>query len=324
MKLILTPEATLTEVTATSEKTSINLSYTVEGIGTITCVYGTDTNYESIASEVTNSKCSISNLNPDTMYYYKVCAKNATGEVCKEGSIKTEPNSTPFTQNDVGKYVSMTPTISSYKPSSSITGCQNDSDCTQNTINPSELNLWRVIKVNDDGTVEMVSHYVSSKNIYFRGKNGYLNFIGGLNTIASQYTDGVHVSSTRYMGYSTQIEKCTAVGSCPVDTGYETDTNLVITALGSLAANKVGTSTATEYWLASRTTGTDSDGTKRYRSRFINANGSITFANVYHIYTSGSNAGSSRQYAIRPIVTLKPNVEISSGSGTEISPYILN
>lgn len=82
----------------------------------------------------------------------------------------------------VGDYVSMTPTKTSYTTDTSKTGYTS----TQ-TINPQELNLWRVISINDDGTVDMVSEYVSSTEIYFQGQTGYLNFVGYLNELSSQY-----------------------------------------------------------------------------------------------------------------------------------------
>ena len=308
-----TPEATLSDVTATSDKTTISLSYTAAGIGTsTTCVYGESNSYGGTAEGTTNSKCSISGLSMDTTYYYKVCAKNSTGQVCKEGSIKTKPNSTPFTSSDVGKYVTMTPTATSYKIPTSVTGYTGIQ-----TINPSELNLWRVIKVNDDGTVEMVSDKVSSTLVYFSGSKGYKNLVGGLNTIAAQYTDGKHVQSTRHMGYSNQEETCT--GLCSGDTGYETDTDLVQSVVGSLVANKAGTSTATAYWLASLLID-DSGGGTDYHGDFVSING---HASTIWLYNSDGTYN-DKWFAVRPIVTLKSTSEKLSGSGTSSSPYVLN
>ena len=92
-------------------------------------------------------------MKENTTYYYQVCGSNSAGSDCKAGSIKTAMR---IGSIKVGDYVSMTPTATSYTPPSSITGYAG----LQNTLNPSELNLWRVIKVNDDGTVEMVSDNV--------------------------------------------------------------------------------------------------------------------------------------------------------------------
>lgn len=144
-----TPEPTLSDVTATSDKTSISLSYTAGGIGTsTTCVYGKTNSYGTTASGVTNSKCSISGLSVDTTYYYKVCAKNTTGQICKEGTIKTK--ALKLADNvKIGDYISMTPTSTSYTISKDLTGYSHDQK-----INPSELKLWRIIRKNLDGSID--------------------------------------------------------------------------------------------------------------------------------------------------------------------------
>ena len=82
----------------------------------------------------------------------------------------------------LGDYVNMTPTKTSFTVPMTLTGYTSDQ-----TINPSELNLWRVIKINDNGTVEMVSEYVSSTKIFYRGQIGFTNYVGTLNYIAKQY-----------------------------------------------------------------------------------------------------------------------------------------
>ena len=122
--------------------------------------------------------------------------------------------------------------------------------------------------------MDIVSHYASSKSVYFRGKEGYMNLVGGLNTIAAQYTDGKNVLRTRHIGYSNQTEvitdtsklsqatvpwtRSTSVDNkwtgCDAssylcgtdenlgagDIGYETNYNLVKGVYGSMTANKVG------------------------------------------------------------------------------------
>ena len=58
-----------------------------------------------------------------------------------------------------GDYVKMTPTSTSYTVTTAMTGYTSNQ-----TINPSELNLWRVININSDGTLDLISVYVSSTN----------------------------------------------------------------------------------------------------------------------------------------------------------------
>lgn len=107
------------------------------------------------------------------------------------------------------------------------------------------------------------------------------------------------------------------------DEGYETDYNLVKTALGTLVANKVGTTTATVYWLASRFYAYQSSTRWFFSGRDITASGSWNYRNLYR-YNGGSFISYSDREAIRPIVTLKSGVKASSGDGSSSSsPYVL-
>ncbi len=242
-----------------------------------------------------------------------------------------------------GDYISYTPVKTSYTTDMTYTGYTS----TQ-TINPSELNLWRVLSINGDGTVDLISENVSSIAVYFNGQTGYQNFVGYLNVLASQYeTPGITVGS-RHFGYNGQTEFITdttyfvnpapwtcstngASGNCTPDpddyeaygggdTLYTSDYNLVNTVLGTRAANKVGTSTATTYWMASR------------EYRYINTTGYYWFGH----YVDASDEGSRSMYAwvgssfytlgssdaIRPIVTLSSSL-LYSGDGTSESPYTI-
>ena len=102
----------------------------------------------------------------------------------------------------IGDYVNMTPTSTEYIVQSNITGYSSDQ-----TINPSELSLWRVININDNDTIDLVSEYASSASVYLDGKIGYQNSISVLNKIASQYTNPKYTVASRHMGYSNQTEK---------------------------------------------------------------------------------------------------------------------
>ena len=359
-----TPEPTLSEVTATSDKTTISLSYTAGGIGTnTTCVYGTDTNYGNTVYGTTNSNCNITGLEMDTTYYYKVCAKNGAGEVCKDGSIKTKPNLS-LRDIKVGDYISMTPTATSYTIGSDLTGYTSDQ-----AINPSELNLWRVINKNADGTVEMVSDRVSSKSVYFDSKTGFRNLINSLNIIAAQYTDGLHIQSTRHVGYNNQIgiledtiKFASSSKPWPIQTsngswgecveskylcgeneddgagdiGYERDYNLINSVYGSMIGND-NLGKASTYWLASRYYSTGDSERWSYGGRKVSSNGELsdgllyitsrdgTILNSGNSYTSLMSGGNPRRTAarLRVIVTLKTNTEILKGEGTSDIPYIL-
>ncbi len=236
----------------------------------------------------------------------------------------------------LGDYVSYTPSSTSYTTDKSKTGYTS----TQ-TINPSELNLWRVLKVNNDGSVDLISEYTSSVDIYFKGKTGYLNFVGYLNLLAKQYENSNYTKESRYFGYNGQTEyitdeskftnpapwtSSTADNSNESqgggDTLYTDDYNQLNTALGTRVAYKVGTSTATSYWVASRYYYYNSATYYYWGGRRVNASGSLRSIILYD-YIGSSFSESSNSYAIRPIVTLKSDLVITDGDGSSSSPYQL-
>ncbi len=238
----------------------------------------------------------------------------------------------------VGEYVQMTPTIASYVVPKALTG-----HTSTVTIKPSELKLWRIIRINNDGTIEMVSEYVSSTAVTFNGQTGYKNFVGALNTLASLYANYEYTLTTRHMGFNGQTEFLTATLSketCGTshttdnsketsgcgDIEYETDTELVKTAVGTLVANKVtATTTATIYWLASRFFQSLDDQYSYFNGRVVYPDGDVVNSSLV-----GSNWGSlydspTYSYAyLRPIVTLKAGVAAASGSGTKAKPWVLS
>ena len=104
-------------------------------------------------------------------------------------------------QFQVGDYVKMTPTNNSYTTDTNYTGADNEE-----TINPQELNIWRIIRINEDGTYDAVSDKVSSTKITFKGATGYKNYVGYLNKLASQYENNKYTVSSRNIGYNGQTE----------------------------------------------------------------------------------------------------------------------
>ena len=241
----------------------------------------------------------------------------------------------------LGDYITMTPTSMSYTISSNDTGYSENQ-----TINPSELNLWRVISRNN-GTIDMVSVYVSSNNIYFSGLTGFAKLVGTLNKISAQYSNPNYVVKTRHMGYNGQTENITDMSmlnsntmpwSCSTSSSscttvesqgggdllYTRDTNLVKNVLGTLDAYKIGTTTKASYWIASRdySSNSSSSNTSFYFShRYCIAVNPATSIGTRPLY--GVNATTySHNFAIRPILTIKAN-SIASGNGTIDSPYIL-
>ena len=240
----------------------------------------------------------------------------------------------------------MTPTTSSYTTEPKYTGYSS----TQ-TINPQELNLWRVIRVNSDGTIDAVSEYVSSTNVTFQGKTVYQSFVGYLNILASKYENRKYTVGSRIMGYNGQTEFISdtsyfdgtdlkagtewtrSTSGTPAeeylgrgDSLYTTDYELVKAAYGGTSdsyaiANKVGTSTATNYWLGSRCYDYRSSTYFDFHGRSVYTSGYMGVINLRYYYT-GVWYDFSYSYALRPIITLRSGLT-ATGSGTKSSPYVL-
>ncbi len=249
------------------------------------------------------------------------------GKSCPDGYVCLKKKNTLA----LGDYVKMAPTKSSYTTDASKTGYTG----TQ-TINPQELNLWRVIKLNDDGTVEMISEHVSSVEVYFRGQTGYQNFVGYLNVLASQYENSTYTKGSRYFGYNGQTEYITdtskftnpapwtsSTGSSTVESQgggdelYTTDYNLINTVLGTRVATKLGGSNAS-YWVASRYYDYSSSSTYSWRDRNVLTSGSLSNSSLY-FYNSSSFNTSTISESLRPIVVLKSGLKYS-GVGTKNYP----
>ena len=238
---------------------------------------------------------------------------------------------------DLGEYIKITPTKSSYTTDASMTGYTE----TQ-TINPQELNLWRVISLNSDGTVELISEHVSTNGIYFYDKIGYQNFVGYLNVLASQYENSTYTKGSRYFGYNGQTEyitdtskftnqepwTCSTGESCnPVESQgggdelYQKDYDLVKNAIGTLEATQVNGSSS-DYWIASRYYNYYDVTVYGLLGRIIEYWGVLDY---YPLYSSNFSSFGGLSYinALRPIVTLKSGLKYS-GLGTEEDPYTLS
>lgn len=234
----------------------------------------------------------------------------------------------------VGDYVQMTPSLTSFSTDKTKTG-----NSSVQTIYPRKLNLWCVIRVNSDGTIEMVSVNSSPETVTFDGKVGYMNLVGYLNVLASKYENSKYTAGSRHMGYSNQTEyitdqtkvtlttapwSCSTGSSCHPeneenlgggDVGYTTDVNLVRSALGTLVGGNG------DYWLASRYYYYSTSTSWTFRHRTVEG------ASVDYDYTytwSGSKYTEyGDSYRLRPILKLKAGISYTPSIGTEASPFIL-
>ena len=275
-------------------------------------------------------------------------ASNAGGDG-GNGQLQLDYNPTtctaPPAELSAGKYVTITPNSSSFSIAPSLTGYT-----TTQTITPNELTKWRIIKVNDCN-VEVVSEYVSSTKVYFRGIVGYRNFVGTLNIIASAYENPTYTVGSRMMGFDGQTEIIKDISafdgstntapsetstSSPTtgtgeeysggvlgDTLYLKDYLLVNNVYGDVKAQKVGTTTNTTYWIASRSFYWSSASDFSFNSRYVSASGNLSNRNFRFFYSSRWSV-SHDGCSLRPILTLKSGLTISGGSGTNDSPYTLS
>jgi prepilin-type N-terminal cleavage/methylation domain-containing protein len=291
----------------------------------------------------TSKTYTFSGLSLGTTYSIKVKVYNGTYPNNTTNNSLASDTKTVTLTLQVGDYVKMTPTSTSYTIAKADTGCTSSSYCgngTDQTIKPSELTLWRVIRVNDDKTYDAVSVYTSSTTVEFYGQTGYQKLVGTLNAIAKQYENSNYTTGSRMMGYNGQTETITVslttsnsgtsstLSSAAIaneakgsgDLLYTTDTDLVNNVFGTKVANQVGTTTATTYWLASRYYSYGSSANYRWYGRYVYSSGSIGSSYLYD-YSGGWNSYSPAN-AVRPIITLKSGLN-ATGSGSSSSPYVL-
>ena len=253
------------------------------------------------------------------------------------------PTSVNISNLNIGDYISYTPSSTSYDISNTLTGMDTYSGSITNLVNikntgkqtiiPSELNLWRVIKKNDNGTIDVVSEYVSSTYVYFQGQTGYEKLVGSLNTIAKAYETSGITTGSRHMGYNGQTETVTISSTTTApwttnpnssnspngsareiagggDYGYMTDYNLVKTAVGSNLAYKPNTSTAAYYWLVSRRYYYGNETDWYYGGLYVRTEG-IYRVGFYKYDYSGSNwVDWNFGAGVRPIVTLSSSLNV--------------
>ena len=268
------------------------------------------------------------------------------------GCASSSGGSNSGTSFKVGDYISMTPTISSYTTEPKYTGYD-----TPETITPTELNLWRVIRVNSDGTIDAVSEYASSTNVTFKGKTGYQSFVGYLNILASKYENRKYTVGSRIMGYNGQTDFisdtsyfdgtstkavtdwASSISGTPAeeylgrgDELYTTDYELVKAAYGGTSnryaiAKKVGTSYFSLYWLGSRmyrhVFRYSSPIHHQFTGAYVGAGGDKG-NDCLRYYRSDSDWGDSDDgsSALRPIITLRSGLT-ATGNGTSDNPYVL-
>ena len=145
----------------------------------------------------------------------------------------------------LGSYISMVPDSSSYVIPASTTGYEVSSTPTDQTITPNELTLWRVIRVNSDGSMDAVSEYVSSTSVFFRGTTGFANYVNELQTISQQYAKTGYTIATRIVGYDGQ--SLTISDTSDFDGTYNPTDNPEVSPPSTTSMDSPTTGTGQEY-----------------------------------------------------------------------------
>ena len=308
------------------------------------------------ASNVTYSKSGLSATNVQDAIeeiYNKACPNNAYCYWKKDWSHVA-----------LGDYVVMTPNPGTLDSQDryAIDGSKTGYDSTTQYIYPKQLKLWRVIKKNSDGTVEMVSEYVSNGGGVFLRTAGYANYVGYLNELADQYKNPTYTIKTRYMGYyqtsnknDGQTEYITDTtyfddngteagtewtSSTPTslktkadneslgggDTLYAYDTELVQNALGTLKALRCNNNACSN---------PESFGHYRLASRNYYYNSPTNFGFRGLCIDSDGNLSTRNIHTynnswstvitctdLRPILTLKSGLSPSDALGTKDDPFV--
>ncbi len=76
------------------------------------------------------------------------------------------------------------------------------------------------------------------------------------------------------------------------------------------------------YWLASHSRTSDSSRC-HFRICYINTSGIVDYGRLCYVLSTGGIKSDLNDSGLRPVILLKPGVEVASGDGSETSPFIL-
>ena len=193
--------------------------------------------------------------------------------------------------------------------------------------------MWKVFS-NENGDLELISDS-NVADLEIRGQQGYNNIIRILNQASSIYANPQYADYARGLGtnptnYTEESNNMVNLWDTSQSSGckesYYNDRDFgMINAYPSLRTS------GSEYtWYASRIYKQDyNQGTNIGQYRFsvakFTSSGSRTFINVYQIYSNGNVIRPPATSAgIRPVIKLKNNVQILSGSGLMSDPWVLS
>ena len=155
----------------------------------------------SIATLLDKANCSSDD------YAYAPNGKNKPTDIGNSTESNTIRNLVKENKLKLFDYIEYIPNETSYMPDINKTGCAEESECPQEALNPSESKLWKVFRINDDNTIEIIVDEPTLTKIYLNGMTGFINSVDVLQSVASKYVNPKYALSARSFGYYGQSPK---------------------------------------------------------------------------------------------------------------------
>lgn len=187
---------------------------------------------------------------------------------------------------------------------------------------------WRVL-LNDGNKVELISadgvnvgKSNTSKNMYLQGIIGFKNGIQALNNVANAFLNENLATSTRCIGFLSSNKNNTTFSLTYKPTDYRqiSDIDCYIDYHRMLYSKTEKISNNNKYYMASRAILCDLKSI--YYLRWSDGNNTVGGWEQYGIGEDGDYERCSYS-CVRPVITLKNELEIKSGSGVSNDPYVL-
>ena len=187
---------------------------------------------------------------------------------------------------------------------------------------------WRIM-YNNNGQLDIVSKgSVGPKTLY--GEYDYKDAAGILNEFCRKYIDNIYANTARSLGYASATQEY-VTATFDYDSKYEPfEDEGYVNDVSQLINNNM-VQTDTSVWLASRAIKgwlanlfTGDFGTEG-RVRYLNTDGSDDSTFLHDsAYNHSHDENYYRTHGVRPVVSLKSELKIIGGDGTEANPYKLS
>lgn len=261
---------------------------------------------------------------PGTYYLHVLAVDNAGNKIEKISNAITVNYPTGTAKLQVGDYVKYDLTNQSYTVATSETGYV--SDQVFNTS--SYTGLWRVLYNDSMHGLQIISAD-SVIDLNIKGKIGYNKLVKTLNNVSSKYVNSTYATAGRSVGSNPSLPEGTSsiysnskysfIASMANDM-INADTDCSIDYNAMLAAGM--TNIGKEYWMASRYIYIDVNGAG-FLGTQVNMTGDIESYCLKCVHEIGTEREHEYSKAVRPVITLKSNVLVTSGNGNSTNPYKL-